>query len=91
MKIHFSKKEYRQLLDLVFLGDWMASGHLEDTESPYEELRNKIYSHAKDFGFDDLIVYDKTEDAYFETALFEDQGVLNVVEAYNQHVVEDGH
>lgn len=89
MKIHFSKKEYRQLLDLVFLGDWVASAHLDDTKSPYDEIRNKIYSHAKEFGFDDLIVHDKGEDEYFETALFEEQGVMNLIEEYNQHVMED--
>ncbi|MCU7944723.1 MAG: hypothetical protein KZQ87_18800 [Candidatus Thiodiazotropha sp. (ex Cardiolucina cf. quadrata)] len=57
MKINFTKKEYRQLLDMVFLGGWVASPHREDNSSPYETLSEKIYAHAKDFGFDDLIVY----------------------------------
>ena len=85
MKIHFTKKEYRQLLDLVFLGDWVASVD-EEKPSPYDALREKIYAHAKDFGFDDLIEYDKSEQKHFETAAFEDQGVMELLEYYQTYI-----
>ena len=88
MKIFFSKNEYRQLLNLVFLGDWLVSAYSEDEKSPYKALRKKIYSHAKDFGFDDLIDHDKHEDNYYETTRFEEQ-VMDFIEAYNRHVRDD--
>lgn len=88
MKIYFSKREYRQLLDLIYLGDWVVASHLETEKSPYESLRNKIYSHAHDFGFDELIVHDKHANAYYETASFEEQGVTDYIDAYNRCIME---
>ncbi|MCU7937693.1 MAG: hypothetical protein KZQ99_23065, partial [Candidatus Thiodiazotropha sp. (ex Dulcina madagascariensis)] len=81
-------KEYRQLLDMVFLADWVASAHLEDDSSPYETLREKIYAHAKDFAFDDLIVYDKGMEQHCETARFEEQGVMRLIMEYEADVMQ---
>lgn len=89
MKIFFSKKEYRQLLDVMFLGDWVVSGYSEDDHSPFSELREKIYACAKDFGYGDLIEYDKGENKHYETALFEEQGVMDKIETYNKYVRQD--
>lgn len=86
MKIHFSKKEYRQLLDLVFLGDWIASGMNEGEASPYDDIREKIYSHAKEMGCEQLIEFDKSLGKHFETAKFEDSGVMELVDRYNHHI-----
>lgn len=71
---------------MVFLGDWVASAHREDDRSPYETLREKIYAHAKDFGFDDLIVYNKGMEQYCETARFEAQGVMRLIMEYETDV-----
>lgn len=86
MKIHFTKKEYRQLLDVVFLGDWLASAQREDDASPYEGIREKIYAYAKEFGFEDLIEYDKDAKKHFETGAFEDQGVMELIDQYNDQI-----
>ena len=86
MKILITKKEYRQLLDLVFLGDWVASLGCEDDGSPYEALREKIYSYAKDYGFETLIEYDKVDNKHYETAAFEDGGAMEYIEAYDEWV-----
>ena len=86
MKILFTKKEYRQLLDLVYLGDWVASADREDDSSPYEALREKIYSYAKEFGYGDLIVYDKQFGKHIETSSFEEQGVNALLDHYHHHI-----
>ncbi len=48
MKIFFSKREYRQLLDLVYMGDWMVAALYDGEKTPYDDLRNKIYFYARD-------------------------------------------
>lgn len=89
MKINFSKKEYRQLLDLVFMGDWVASGMNEDGVSPYDEIREKIYSYAKEMGCEELIEFDRTLGKHFETAQFEESGVMELIDNYNHHIVHE--
>lgn len=89
MKIHFTKKEYRQLLELIYLGDWLASAHSETDESPYEAIREKIYSYAKAFHCEDWIEYDKSLGRHYETAAFEGQGVMERIEQYNRGILNE--
>jgi hypothetical protein len=90
MKIHFTKQEYRQLLELVFMADWMMTAHETslETASPYESLRKKIYANAKEFGLQNLIVYESADHEYYETAQLEER-VMHHIEAYNQHVLQE--
>lgn len=91
MKIHFSKKEYRQLLELVFLGDWIVTAHQEGKPvSPYDAIKNKIYSHAKDHGYENLVEYDKNTDEYFETMTLTDSNLMRWIDLYNRHFEEQG-
>jgi len=51
MKINFTKKQYRSLIDLIHLGDMVVSGiRTDDTVEEYEELREYIYSFSKQMG-----------------------------------------
>ncbi|MEJ2689823.1 MAG: hypothetical protein P8130_07715 [Deltaproteobacteria bacterium] len=77
MKIHFTKKEFRLLIDMISIAEWVMSSHKtgENPKSePYEKLEQKILSYAKDFGFDNLIIYDKQMGKYFPTREYEDAG-----------------
>lgn len=86
MKIDFTQEEFRQLLDLVFLGDWVVSAHDESSDdTPYTQIRNKIYSHAKDFGLKDLMEYDKENDLYCETLAYE-QSLFPIIDYYDEQV-----
>jgi len=55
MKINITKKEYRLLLDILYLGDWMLTAH-DDQETPekekYQDVIQKFYSYAKDSSLD---------------------------------------
>ena len=75
MKINFTKKEYRLLLDLVSLGEWVITAtdvDITPEKEKYEEIIQKIYSHAKDFGFENLIEYDEEIEEYIETREFDE-------------------
>ena len=63
-KINLTKKEYRALLDMIAISDWIMHAQSEgpkdrDDTKDYTDLEQKIYSLAKDFGYDDLIEYSK--------------------------------
>lgn len=75
MKLHLTKKEYRCLLDLVSIAEWIMNSYSSgDTPKsvPHEQIEQKILSHAKDFGFENLITYSKEHDKYFQTREYDD-------------------
>lgn len=74
MKINFTKKQYKQLLDLVYLGEWTANSSKagDETNKDYEEMYQYILSFAKSYGYDDLITYEKILDGYFPTNEYEE-------------------
>ena len=75
MKINITKKEYRLLLDVLSISDWVMNSHIvgdNPKSEPYKRLEQKLMSYAKDFGFDNLIMYDKSLEAYFPTIEYEE-------------------
>jgi len=69
MKIFITKNEYRDLLDLLYIADWVLSGtkiEKDDRVTKYKSIFQRIYSYAKDFGFEDLVETDKIRDEYFQ-------------------------
>lgn len=87
MKINFTKKQYRSLIDLIYLGDFMVNGiRTTDRVKEYDELREYIYSFAKQMGQDDIIEHDKERNKYFETREFETGKVESYMEDYDNEV-----
>lgn len=73
MKINFTKKEYRKLVELLYLGDWMLHSHdVQDNPETkaHRELRDKVFAHAAQMGCDHII--QRHAEGYFETREFED-------------------
>ena len=87
MNINLSKKEYAALLDMLEIADWIMTSHDADEEpkeTVYSGLLNKIYSHAKEMGCEDMIEYDEKVKKYFPTQLFEDESAMfEFIEDYN--------
>lgn len=84
MKINFTKKEYRVLIDLLEMADWLLSAHdVKDDKrkEKYKEVIQKIYAYAKEFGFDDLIDYSETLKGFYGTRKLDDAD-------YNQYINE---
>ena len=87
MKINFTKAEYRILLDVVYLGEWMLTAH-DTEEAPekekYEDLVQKIYSHAREMDCESLIEGSKEMNKYFPTREFEEESAAHeFIEAYD--------
>ena len=75
MKINFTKKQYKQLLDLVYLGEWTAnsSKDADERETEYEALFEYVCSFAKDFDVAHLVPFDKKLNAHIPTIEYEQQ------------------
>ena len=62
MKVDISKKEYRALLDMLGIANWVLHAH-RDVDAPrtaaYRELEQKFFKLAADFGLADLFEYDE--------------------------------
>jgi hypothetical protein len=74
MKIDITRKEYRALLDILAIADWVFSSHEVEEDEETEEFRSleqKLFSYAKGFGFDHLIEYDREFERYFPTDRFD--------------------
>jgi hypothetical protein len=70
MKIHFTKKEYRLLLDIVHIAEWVMNSYTvgdNPRSQPYDDIEQKILSYAKDFGFENLVMYDQKSQKFFPT------------------------
>lgn len=91
MKIFFSKKEYRSLIDMLFLSDWMLHSYSvgEAEENGYTQLRKKILSFAQDMDVGDIVEYSKEDDEYFEAGAYEDELYEKFVKPYEEAVFWD--
>ncbi len=55
MYIEFSEKEYRRLLDMVYIGNWILnSTRGEDRFEDYDQLQEKLFSLAPAVGMNTL-------------------------------------
>ena len=76
MKINFTKSEYRILLDVIYMANWILHAH--DTEDrsdtqEYSDLFQKLMSYAKDIGCKDLVEFDEQQKNYAESYIFEEK------------------
>ncbi len=88
MKIDFTKKEYRALLDLLQIADWVLHAHKAE-EPPktklYRDLEQKIFSLAKDFGYEELVEHAAAQDRYYPTRALEENGpAMDFVEDFEE-------
>ncbi|MGF1643946.1 MAG: hypothetical protein ACFCUJ_09895 [Thiotrichales bacterium] len=93
MKITLTSQEYRLLLDLLYLSDWVMHAHdVEDSTetAPHRMLTQKLYSYAIEAGCAELIEADKVSNEYFPTRAYEDHSVAqSLIDRYNEDTFWD--
>jgi hypothetical protein len=75
MKIDFTKAEYRDLIDMVYIAEWIMNAHQikdDPRTKRYRKLEQKILSFAENMGFSHLVEYAPEHDKYFPTRMFEE-------------------
>ena len=87
MKIEFTNEQFKNLLKVVYLGNWMANAvHVGNKEDPkheeFEEVVNYIFSFAEESGFGDYVDYKEENKQYSPTNEF-DELAREYVEYYD--------
>ena len=63
MNIELSRKEFRRLLDLVYIGNWILnSTRGEDRFSDYDHVESKLFALCRTAGMDTLVEKWRGED-----------------------------
>jgi hypothetical protein len=75
MKIDLTKEEYRELLDVLFVAEWVF--HAFDTGNDartkrYDKIIQKIYAHTPEQGLESYMVFDNDMQEYCPSREFED-------------------
>ena len=87
MKIEFSKAEYRSLIELLYLAEWVLTSHDEKPDPKkerYSHLCQKIYASAKAMGCESLIENEKSLRTFMPTQKLEElESVREAIEFYN--------
>jgi hypothetical protein len=87
MKINFTKKQYEDLLRLVYLGNWMANAHrVRNRIEKFNELESHIFSHAEDFGMERWADTDDPDTTYPTRYFEEESGVEELREEYDGEI-----
>lgn len=66
MKIEISKRQFKFLLELVYVGNWVANSDNppDAIDEKYEEITKIIYSYGKEAGLEKYVAYSKHSRAW---------------------------
>lgn len=90
--VSFTKKQFKSLMKVVYLGNWMANAHrTDDKKKEYEGIENYIFSLAPQFGFDQYVHHEKSDGKhYYPTSDFEEGTDVHILhEAYDEETFWD--
>ncbi|WP_373228583.1 hypothetical protein [Cohnella sp.] len=87
MKIELTDKQYRDLIELLFLGDWIANASRTGADGDeriekYEKVQDYILSQAKHFHAEDIV---KKEGNEFYTTMNFEEPLMPIVEEYDDY------
>ncbi len=85
MQMELSKKEFRQLLDLVYLGNWVLNSiRGEDRFRDYDNLESKLFGLCRENGMDALV--NTVDGEHFPSRAYENGGIQQVIALYEDTV-----
>ena len=82
MNIELSEKEYRRLLDLVYIGNWVLNSTRteEDRIREYDEVESLVFSHCINHGMVPLV--ESYQGELIPSRAFADGGIHEAIMAY---------
>jgi len=94
MKIDINKKQYWNLIRATYMADWMANAICErgmKEDEGIKEIRNYIFSFAKEMGYEKYADYDEELKTYYATFDLDDEPVTRkLIERYDEDVFWSG-
>jgi hypothetical protein len=93
MKIEITKEEYRTLLDVLHIADWVLHAYKTEEGPDTEEFRNleqKFLAMAKEMGFEPFVEYDPEMQKYFPSREYEEtSSVMDAIVDYDNECFWD--
>ncbi|MGI5972001.1 MAG: hypothetical protein ACOX7P_09835 [Oscillospiraceae bacterium] len=85
MNIELTKKQFRLLLDLVYVGNWVLnSTRGSDRFEEYDEVESLVFSHCKEVGMSSLSAISEGE--IVPSAKYADGGIHEAIMEYEDTV-----
>lgn len=85
MYIELSKKEFRLLLDLAYIGNWVLnSTRGEDRFAPYDDLESKLFGLCRQQGMDILV--EKWNDLDVPSKAYCEGGIHEAIACYEDNI-----
>lgn len=88
VKIELSEKQYKTLLKLVYLGEWVSQSYNEEPSAIIEEVEQTVYSVSKGTKAENWIELDDKTKRYFPTVDMEEE-MLESIDEYDDYVFWD--
>ena len=91
MNIDITKKEYRALLDMICITDWILDAFSKEGHSfpEHHALKVKLFSLYKEMGAEEQIEYDDTLNDFFETESYTEELQTQFIEPFEHAVFWD--
>ena len=88
MTVELSEKEFRRLLDLVYIGDWILnSARGEDRFEDYDNVLEKLFSLCSGVGMEALM--DSWQGHVFPSKAYREGGIHEAIADYEDAVFFD--
>ncbi len=85
MQIELTKKEFRKLLDLVYLGNWVLNSiRGDDRFREYDDLESKLFALCREHGMD--VLAEDWEDTVIPSKAYQEGGIQQVIAYYEDTV-----
>ena len=85
MQLDLTKKEFRRLLDMVYIGNWILnSPRGDDRIADYDDLESKLFSLCRGLGMQALV--EKWEGVDVPSLAFPDGGIHEAIMDYEDTV-----
>ena len=85
MQLELSKKEFRRLLDLVYIGNWILnSTRGDDRIADYDQVESKLFALCRENGMPSLVERWNGEDV--PSRAFSDGGIHEAIADYEDTV-----
>ena len=85
MKLELTKKQYRRLLDLVYIGNWVLnSTRGNDRFADYDNLESKLFGLCKGTGMQVLV--EDWENTTVPSKAYEEGGIQEAIAYYEDNV-----
>ena len=91
MKINITKKQYWDLMRVVYMADWMANAICESDmkeDDGIKDIRNYIFSFSKEMECEKYATYDEEMGKWYATWNMDDEpSVRTLIERYDEHTM----